>query len=349
MSQKLDINYAFAHQKVTGQQRYATEITRSILEIGEKENLDVKLIKIPESGSRLVEWIFALSLWLWKRRGSWLLTMTSRGPLFSKRHAFVVHDLFPITNKEFFGRFYALSHGLILKAQIKHASLIICVSEPIRAQVQRLGLARAPIIVAPNAPAKVFLASEVDVQFTREVLDSFGLRANQYFLTVGSHDPRKNLDLLIEAHGLLEDSEREGFPLVIVGASFPVFGSVDLKVAENIHLLTDVPDNKLAVLYSNAASVVIPSKAEGFGLPVVEAMACGAELILNDIEVFRWICGDEATFVDCSLGAQQLGMALKLRVSRTSPPKDRIRYMNKFSWSQSAKVILEATLGAKIG
>lgn len=340
----IHINGAFDGQRITGQQRYATEISRVLLN---RPRTPAALRKPPTliSKSRVLAWIWAQTLGLVAIRGGYLLTLTSRGPLVAPRHVIVVHDLFVLEHPEWYGRRYAVTHALALRAQIRTARLLVAVSEPVAAKLARMVRQRVPIVVAPNAPAAEFVERGRRVEHKGSPYP--GLSDKRYFLTVASYDPRKNLSLLLKAHQNLPRELRESYPLVVVGGEASiVFKFNERDALRSAMQVGRVSDAELADLYAGASAVLFPSLDEGFGLPAVEALASGARLVASDIDTLRWVCGDHALFVDPQdLAGWTRAME---RFAQTEPdrsnqgPRDFV--LSRFAWELSAAAITTAIL-----
>jgi len=123
----------------------------------------------------------------------------------------------------------------------------------------------------------------------------------EFFLTVGSFEPRKNINRAIEAFSQFADWNRT-LKLVLVGKENAYQGKMralaeELGIEEQVMFPGYVPDKELATLYSLASAFIFPSAAEGFGLPLLEAMATGCPIIASDLTVFKEIAGDAAVFV----------------------------------------------------
>lgn len=288
--------------------------------------------------SRWAAWAWAQIFLLPRRRGQYLFTATSRGPVFARRHVVVVHDLFVFSHPEWYTRTYALTHKMTLAAQLRSAAAVVAVSEPVAAQVRTVVRGRTPVIVAPNAPAGAFLSERQPAEHAC-VLERFNLSEGEYLLVVAGDDPRKNLALLREAH---EVASRDGLlvPLVVVGGSAKIYATESRPRPTTRQLrLTDVSDDELASLYSCSLAVLIPSLDEGFSLPAVEARACGARVIASDIPVHRWVLGDEGTFVPpADLEGWVAAIALTSR--RTAEPSIRAGSIDRFSWAASARAVV---------
>ncbi len=327
------INQGYRNQRVTGQQRYAIEISRRL---EASRGWATLWPSAPWSGSAVQEWAWVQLVLPIKARGAVVLSMTSRAPLWRRRHVLVVHDLFVLTNPEWYSRRYVWTHAPLLRAQIRSAAAIAVVSQPVANQLA--GLYGGRIVVAPNAPSEVFRRPPAGVDDSA-ALDERGLLAGSYFLAVGSRDPRKNLGRLAEAYGQLSLDERLKHPLVVVGGANAIYRDEDMRWPDGTVDAGYVTDDDLRQLYRGARSVVFVSLAEGFGLPLVEAAAAGAHgLLISDIEVFRWICGEHARYVD---PLSTTSIAAGLRAEIESPQAQELD-LERFTWEASATVIDEA-------
>jgi glycosyltransferase involved in cell wall biosynthesis len=332
------VNQSYAMQRVTGQQRYATEIAQRLVQDDQFKPVAPNRFWARSTG-RVWTWIQFVLPWL--ARGSVLLSMTSRAPLWRRRQVLVVHDLFVLTNPSWFSRRYYLTHAPLLRAQIRSAAAVVAVSQPTADQVA--SLYRGPIVVAPNAPSATFADTD---GADDEVLRRLGLSAHRYFLAVGSLDPRKNLRRLADAYGRLSAAERRAHPLVVVGGGSAVFRQQNLDWPRGTVDAGYVSDAELRQLYRNAHAVVMVSAAEGFGLPLVEAAACGARhLLVSDIPVFRWICGEAAHYVNPFVVSE---IADGLRQVLTTPRPQNID-LSRFDWDASARVIRQVCLRTSAG
>ncbi len=154
-------------------------------------------------------------------------------------------------------------------------------------------------ITSPGISASFFQKAIAPLQLK---IDGRVLQPGQYMLTVGTLEPRKNHRTLLEAYGQLRADERADFPLVIVGhygwGQNDVQRAVKLREEGSLIIADYLPESLLLVLYANAAAFLFPSLYEGFGMPVVEAMACGTPVIASDIPVLREVGGDTIAFVE---------------------------------------------------
>jgi alpha-1,3-rhamnosyl/mannosyltransferase len=207
-----------------------------------------------------------------------------------------------------------------------------------------LGLPADRIYVTYPAPGLHF---RPDRDGDESCLAKLNLASRKYFLFVGTREPRKNFKTVAEAYMALPAATQARFPLIWVGP--PGWGELSLSPAAErgkdqglIRLIGYVPDRELAALYRNTALFVMPSVYEGFGMPVVEAMACGARVALSKIPVFEEIAGGSARYVDPMdvagwRDAIEEAIDAGTQSPRRGPPPDLMR----FSWRSSAATTLD--------
>lgn len=333
---KVYVNCAFVDQQVTGQQRYAHEVTA---------RLPAEWLRLAPTGiwkrSKALVWAWTIIALPWIARRGVLLSLTSRAPVWHPRHVLTVHDLFVIEHPEWYSTSYAATHAPLLRWQLRTARDLVAVSEPVAQQIaSRLG--RRPA-VAPNAPSPVFQPephSDAPVSLR-------GLPVGRYFVVVGNQEPRKNLATLAAAYAHLSDAERVAWPLVVVGGTAGIYREARIDWPSGTQLLGYIGDAELAGLYAGSGAVLLASLAEGFGLPLVEASAAGApRLVVSDISVFQWICGDDATYV-APLSADAWAEAMR-RVMRDDVPRCSPALANPFSWDAAAETIRQVVGSASV-
>jgi glycosyltransferase involved in cell wall biosynthesis len=170
------------------------------------------------------------------------------------------------------------------------------------------------------------------------------LKPSEYWLTVGTLEPRKNLRRLIKAYACFKNEVATGYPLVLVGGRGWLEEDLDslihdLNLTDDVRWLGYLPDEELCWLYKNCFCFIYPSLYEGFGLPVLEAMGFGAAVITSDRTSLPEVAGDAAHFVnpydekDMCRGLQKIFRDNDYRVLL----KNRARVQaNKFSWDRCA-------------
>jgi len=171
---------------------------------------------------------------------------------------------------------------------------------------------------------------------------------NVYALYVGTLQPRKNLQTLLGALAELSQQQRS-VHLAIAGKKGWLYESLfarvrQLGLEEQVYFLGYVPQQDLPALISGARVFVLPSLYEGFGLPVLEAMACGTPVICSDVSSLPEVAGDAAILVSPH-GTDQLAQALR-RVLDDDGLRDELalrglRRAKQFSWQRSAQQTLQ--------
>ena len=167
-----------------------------------------------------------------------------------------------------------------------------------------------------------------------------------YLLHVGSCIPRKRIDVLVEAYAAARATHRQ-LRLIQVGGTF-TDGQREhmarLGVAEGVVQLRGVETATLAELYRRAALVVQPSEAEGFGLPVAEALACGAPVLASDIPVLREVGGAAVAYAppgDVTLWREHVTAIVGGKREPPSPER-RLQQARRFTWDAHARAVAAA-------
>lgn len=188
-------------------------------------------------------------------------------------------------------------------------------------------------------------ASKVD---EKEVLQKLDLNS-PFILFVGTLQPRKNLQRLIQAFGKIKKSnEYPKLQLAIVGKKGWLFEDIlkepqKLGIASSVRFLEFVSDKELGVLYKNAEFFVLPSLYEGFGLPVLEAMSFGCPVITSNISSLPEAAGDAALYVDPeSIDdiAAKMETLLKDDNLKNELKEKGYKQVKKFSWEKTAQETL---------
>jgi glycosyltransferase involved in cell wall biosynthesis len=216
------------------------------------------------------------------------------------RSVVTLHDLafmlYPQTHTAASRAYYAASGE-----SVRRAERVIAVSQRTASDAVRLlGVDPVRMRVVPEAAAPAFgPRAEADLQ---PLSARLGLRLapRQYGLFVGTLEPRKNVPLLLEAFGLVR--RHLDVQLVVVGArgwlDEPIVAARARSGLESAaHFVGVLGEEDLAVLYSHAGVFVLPSLYEGFGLPVLEAMACGAAVVCSSAGPLPEVAGDAAVLL----------------------------------------------------
>lgn len=234
------------------------------------------------------------------------------------------------------------------KLAVQRAAAVITVSQAAKRRiVAELGLQPEQVTVTYEAAGPVFgrMAGETAAARIRQ---RFGLERG-YILAIGSADPRKNIATLITAYGQLPQPLQARHPLVIVWTHSLLSTAMAhlvarLGLAERVRFVQGVSDEELCGLYSLAALFVFPSREEGFGLPLLEAMTCGTPVIAAGNSSIPEIAGDAALLVDAE-GAAEMAAAMTALLTGAAQQRDLIargyRRAAQFSWQRCAAETLD--------
>jgi glycosyltransferase involved in cell wall biosynthesis len=227
-----------------------------------------------------------------KRRLLW--SPGNTGPLGVSRQVLTVHDAAALDHPEWFEPKFALWYSALLPRLVRKVRAIITVSQFSKERiVQCTGVESERVQVIANGVDQRFRPS--DQRVVKETITGLGL-TQPYILFVGSLEPRKNLKILLESWRL---GKFEQATLAVVGTSGRIFQRLQTdSVPERVRFLGRIDDDQLPILYSGAAGFVYASIYEGFGLPPLEALACGCPIAVSDIPALREVCEETAVYFD---------------------------------------------------
>lgn len=259
----------------------------------------------------------------------------------AKRHVITVHDLtflhYPQHKDKASARYY---HDQIGYA-VRHADHILSVSQATKHDlITMLGVSENKITVQPNGIDESFkpLSAE-DKTAWREKLNL----PNTYILHVGTLEPRKNIPTLLDAYLMLKDAP----PLVLVGRMGWLFDETLARIHElqaqgkPIIWRDNIEDMALPAVYANASVLVLPSFYEGFGLPALEAMACGTPVIVSNNSSLPEVVGDCGLLIHPEQPEtlyHALEQALGDSAWREQVITKGMARAQNFTWQKSAKI-----------
>ena len=218
-----------------------------------------------------------------------ILSPANTGPVTTRRGVTFVHDLAPLVEPAWYGRAYGAWHRTLLRALARRARLLLAPSAATRDQLlELLGVdprrtAVVPLGVDPE------LGARADPERLRARL---GL-ARPYVLAVGTDVARKNIGLLERAAPLLAQA---GLEAVVAGGARAYMSAEGGPATPALRRLGFVAEGDLPSLYAGAAAFALPSLYEGFGLPCLEAMACGTPVVTTPRGGLPEACGDAALY-----------------------------------------------------
>jgi glycosyltransferase involved in cell wall biosynthesis len=227
---------------------------------------------------------------------------------------------------------------------LQKAAVVFYTTQHIRSQIEAYGLVdstrlvQAPLGIAP--------------EFTYQSDDSIppgiaaAIPSSPYLLHVGSCIPRKRIDVLLNIIAGVR-AHKQDFPLVKVGGEFTREQRDQIRhlgLDGAIVHITNVSRNDLAALYRRSTATLVTSDREGFGLPVIEALACGSIVIANDLPPLREAGGPAAIYIPITDVDEWIRRTLAvIDAPDTASSIDmRLAQARQFSWELHAKVILDA-------
>lgn len=243
-----------------------------------------------------------------------------------------VHDLAFHHYPETVHKIVLRTQRIRLKRAVKQNSHFIADSKSTKNDLMKIyGLKSTQIDVVYPGVGKNFTPQPSNV--IKRVKTKYRL-PNNYILTLATREPRKNLDRLIEAHQNLRSSNNSTPELVIVGR----YGwGEDQDEVEGVTITGFVSDSDLPALYSGASAFIYPSLYEGFGFPVLEAMACGIPVVTSNISSLPEVAGKAGILVDpLSTASIASGITKALKNSKTLSLKS-LKQAKKFTWEITAR------------
>lgn len=268
----------------------------------------------------------------------------------------VVHDLIPFFYKKYFGSaslkwrlFY--SNLFLIRKMLQAASVIVAVSRSTKHDLVNL-------VNVPENKVRVIYEGvdpsfkKIEANSINGFLKDVGLDKS-YIIFVGTLEPRKNIVRIIQAYNAVRKSSSYQGLLVIVGKKGwqyePIFKEIEKSEFKNsIKYMSYVKDSFLPALISGAEVLVYPSLYEGFGLPILEGMACGTPVITSKISSMPEVGGPAAFYVD-PYNVDEIAGGLSKIVNdqemRSRITKMGYAQLKKFSWDKTAEEVLKLSYG----
>jgi glycosyltransferase involved in cell wall biosynthesis len=341
------INARFLTQQITGVQRYAIELSRRLRKIHPHIRFIAPRNIIHRDIAEYLEVVVTgrftghlweqveLPLYLKKQGSPYLINLANLTPLVYPKTVITIFDLSFLRNPGWFSKRYYFFYKLIVPILAKKANMVITISEFSKKEIiDLLNIPESRIRIIPCAVADFFHG----ITNTDKSLNN-----DQYILALSSIDPRKNFTGLIKA---FKNISKKNIKLFIAGSQNKVFSSNELKkdIKENPDIIFTgyVPDEQLPRLYKNAELFIYPSFYEGFGIPPLEAMACGCPTIVSNTSSLPEICGDASFYVnpydtdDITKGIDQVLSNRRLQNQLISKGYERVK---RYSWDNSVKIL----------
>ena len=267
--------------------------------------------------------------------------------------AVILHDLIPYLDPERYLADPAANRWYYAKIDsLRRADLLLAISDSSRHEaVEALGFEPSRVVTISSAADERFTKPNMSLEDARIFLERSGIR-RKFVMHASIIEPRKNFEGLVRAFGLLSKPVRETHQLVLVGEHRPEQQVGLRRLADDAGLAPDdlvftglVSDSELIALYSLCTLFVFPSFHEGFGLPPLEAMCCGAAAIGSNATSIPEVIGREDALFDPHSDrgiAELIERALTDNEFWESLRAHALRWSKRFSWDKSARLALNA-------
>lgn len=342
IKEKLLVDGKFLMQPLTGVQRFASELSKSLVRLdvdlrifvpknyrsnnldGESMILDNYVVK-SKFNSRILLWQQWDLLRYAKLSGRTIVVFSGLGPILAFKRVLFIHDAVIFRYPDNYNRPYILIYRICYSKFFLRFARLYTVSDFSRRELSyflRLPIERDKVI--HNGPKDWSSVTSIEPDYVKQ----------NYILIVSSIDPRKNLNNVVRAISLYKNFD-SSVQFLLVGAPNRVFSDSEFTLPTNCVHCGRVSDGVLKYLYENALGLVYCPFYEGFGLPPLEANSFGKNVVLSDIEVFRELYRDFEYFVDpYSIESIFRGIVCMVNsTNRTTPSAVDLNY----SWTASAR------------
>lgn len=342
---KYAINGRFVVRKLTGQERFATELLRELDKICEKDELvlvvpeyaeilpDYKNIKIVKYGKVKSHFWEQISLYRYcKKHHLVSVNLTSTCPLLDSGivccHDAAAYEIHELLTQNLYGRLSYIWHQMMIEAVKRSKYPIITVSNYSKSRLSKfMKVPESRFHVISNAWQHYLRVNEDESIF--EKLPK-GYVRGEYFMALSSLSPQKNFIWVKE---VAKRNLEKKFLIVGRAEGFTKLGIDDLQ-GSNLLFTGYLTDGEIKSLMKGCRAFIHPAVYEGFGIPPIEALSCGTELIVSTAACLPEVYGNSAHYIDPYDYDVDLDELLKEPVAPAS------EVLDKYSWSKEAKKLL---------
>lgn len=357
MSKKVIVNCSILHERPTGLGIYTKNVVQEMINI--KEDVEVlSPVKISGVDTKTItkyvkpsyKKVGGLTRFLWTQ-----FVLPFKGNkndiiyhpfqyvsfLSTSKQIMTIHDLIPIHYPNVAKHQY-IYYKYFMPILIKKSDKIICISENTKNDLVNIyNIDNDKISVIYNGYDKELFNKE---NINKKVLDKYNIDYN-YMIMVGASYPHKNIEIAIKAFKKI----KENCKLIIVGKDSPYILKLkqlvrELKIEDKINFIGYVPDEDLPTLYGCSKGFLYTTLYEGFGLPILEAMACGALVLCGDNSSLPEVYGNGALVIDLNNVEdvkEKIELAIRNNDLREKLLKESEKNIKRFSWNKTAKQICD--------
>ena len=347
----MEINGRFLTQRTTGVQRFAFELLNELNkhpDIVKEMNIKILVPKnfedkeYPFVNIPLLKTNF-LKGHLWEQfilpyvsRGKILINLCNTGPMFKRKQLTVIHDVAVYASSRNFSKSFRFWYKVMFYWMAKFTDKIVTVSHYSKDELMKyLKVPKERLGVMSEGKEQI-----VRIKADYSILERFQLNGECYLLAVSSLNPNKNFKSIIEAAKHLP----KDIKVVIAGGSNNKIFKQDFDQTEVKAIFVGyVTDEQLKALYENAFCFIYSSYYEGFGLPPLEAMACGCPVILSDRTSLPEVGGDAVLYIDPEQPIQivnHVNRILKNPSLREKMITNGYKQAEKFTWEKALEEFL---------
>lgn len=339
---KIIVNGKFLAQRITGVQRFAREILSELdkicsdldIELAVPMDVDnlphynnIKIVQVGRFKGNLWEQI-SFPRYVKKQKGI-SLNLCNSAPLRGKK-IITIHDMKIKAHPEFFSKKFLIWYKVLFKNLIKKSEKIITVSE----------FSKNEILKYYNCDEnKIFVINNAwqhfnNIDFDEKALNKFDLHKFEYYFAMSSLEPNKNLKWIIE----VAKRNKENVFVVAGGLNEKVFSENQIVLPPNVKLLGYISDSEAKTLMRDCKAFLFPTIYEGFGIPPLEAISCGAKnIIVSDTEVMHEIFEDMAIFINPQNFNYDVNTLYNMRYNSQ-------KILDKYSWECSSHNLFKLLL-----
>ncbi len=350
------INGKFFSQPITGVQRFAREILIELdNHIGAlSQNPPVILIPnnstdIPNFKNLKLIYTGMNASHFWEQlylpfisRGYKIFNLSGSAPLFKLNQFVTMHDAAVFEANSAYSSIFVLWYKFLFTLQARLSKKVFTVSVFSKKRlITALPALKNKISIIPNGHEHI-----LKMKSNQDFLQKHRLKFKSYYFILGSFNPNKNIKIILDVAKNLENSN--ALFVITGGVNSESFAKIhnSTSTLRNVRYVGQVDDSSLKTLYLNAKCFIFPSVYEGFGIPILEALALGTDVIASDIPAIREVGGDLISYYQANEPNQLIKLILDYEngKNKNNNPLEVKKCLAKFSWKKSSELLSAALI-----